>query len=246
MNVYILEDEANIRQHIISLVENLPYLHVVGYSDEVAKAAAAIPALAPDVILADIQLRDGNSFSLFEQLDMADKQLVFITAYDQFAIDALNLGAFAYLLKPLETELFNQTMERCFRQRERFRFDRSQMHLASNHYNERKPVERIALKHLDFMQVIAVSDIVYCQSDKGYTSFCLLDGEKVVTSKGLKEYESLLPPELFIRCHQSYLINANHLKKFFKDGQAEMANGDVIPVSDRKKQAIMDWIAEML
>lgn len=242
MNVYIIEDEANIRQHIISLVEALPYLQVVGYSGEIAKAKMDIPALNPDLILADIQLDDGNSFTLFEQIDMDDVQLIFITAYDQFAIDALNLGAFAYLLKPLDTELFNQTLERCFRQRERFRFDRSQMNLTSNHYAQQQPVDRIVLKHLDFVQIISVSDIMYCRSDKGYTSFCLRDGEKIVVSKVLKEYESLLPDDTFIRCHQSYLINVRHLKKLYKDGQAEMANGDVIPVSDRKKQALIDWI----
>jgi len=114
MKVYILEDEINILKHIISLVEAIPYLQIVGYSAEISKAQTEIPNLKPDLILSDIQLTDGTSFTLFQNIDIADIPVIFITAYNQFAIEALNIGAFAYLLKPIETEVFNETLDRCF------------------------------------------------------------------------------------------------------------------------------------
>ncbi|RRJ92396.1 DNA-binding response regulator [Paenimyroides tangerinum] len=245
MKVYILEDEMNILRYIISLVENIPYLQIVGYSAEVEKAKIEIPNLLPDLILADIQLRDGISFQIFQEIEI-DTQIIFITAFDQFAIDALNLGAFAYLLKPVDVELFNKTLDRCFQRQEQFKFDKHQFQLVDNHYSEKEPISRIALKSFDYTQIVQIMDIVYCQSDKGYTTFHLIDGSKILVSKVLKEYENLLPNTTFLRCHQSFLVNVNYITKYFKDGQLELSTKQLIPVSDRKKEIVQAYINRMI
>src|SRR5699024_5415191 len=113
MNVYILEDEINILKYIISLVEDIPYLKLVGYAQDIEKGKKEIVSLQPDLILADIQLRDGNSFTLFNEIEL-NYQIIFITAFNQYAVDALNLGAFAYLLKPVNPEKFEETVMRCY------------------------------------------------------------------------------------------------------------------------------------
>lgn len=245
MKVYILEDEINILKHIISLVEAIPYLQIVGYSAEISKAQTEIPNLKPDLILSDIQLTDGTSFTLFQNIDIADIPVIFITAYNQFAIEALNIGAFAYLLKPVDTEVFNETLDRCFQKREQFRFERNQMDLARNHYTEKETIKRIALKSHDYTQIIQISDIVYCQSDKGYTTFFLNNGNKIVVSKVLKEYETLLPATVFIRCHQSFLVNVNYISKYYKDGNLQLTTNDLIPVSERKKEIVTDYLNQI-
>jgi two-component system, LytTR family, response regulator len=245
MKVYILEDEINILKHIISLVEAIPYLQIVGYSAEISKAQTEIPNLKPDLILSDIQLTDGTSFTLFQNIDIADIPVIFITAYNQFAIEALNIGAFAYLLKPVDTEIFNETLDRFFQKREQFRFERNQMDLARNHYTEKETIKRIALKSHDYTQIIQISDIVYCQSDKGYTTFFLNNGNKIVVSKVLKEYETLLPATVFIRCHQSFLVNVNYISKYYKDGNLQLITNDLIPVSERKKEIVTDYLNQI-
>lgn len=245
MKVYILEDEINILKHIISLVEAIPYLQIVGYSAEISKAQTEIPNLKPDLILSDIQLTDGTSFTLFQNIDIADIPVIFITAYNQFAIEALNIGAFAYLLKPIETEVFNETLDRCFQKKEQFRFEKNQMDLARNHYTEKETIKRIALKSHDYTQIIQISDIVYCQSDKGYTTFFLNNGNKIVVSKVLKEYETLLPATVFIRCHQSFLVNGNYISKYYKDGNLQLTTNDLIPVSERKKEIVTDYLNQI-
>ena len=101
MKVYILEDEINILKYLISLVEALPFVQIVGYASEIAKAEKEIPILQPELILSDIQLADGNSFTLFSRIKTDSLQIIFITAFNQFAMEALNLGAFAYLSKLL-------------------------------------------------------------------------------------------------------------------------------------------------
>lgn len=244
MKVYILEDEINILRYIISLVENIPYLQIVGYSAEVAKAKKELPELNPDLILADIQLRDGSSFQIFEDLDI-DTQIIFVTAYDQFAIDALNLGAFGYLLKPIDPTTFNQTLDKCYRKQEQFRFDKNQFQLSDNHLKDNEPISRIALKSFDYTQIVQIADIVYCQSDKGYTTFYFKDGNKIMVSKVLKEYEGLLPSSMFLRCHQSYLVNVNYITKFYRDGNLELSTKQLVPVSDRKKEIVLDYINNM-
>lgn len=245
MKVYILEDEINILKHIISLVEAIPYLQIVGYSAEISKAQIEIPNMRPDLILSDIQLTDGSSFSLFQNIDISDIPVIFITAYNQYAIEALNIGAFAYLLKPIDTEVFNETLDRCFQKKEQFRFEKNQMELARNHYTEKETIKRIALKSIDYTQIIQIADIVYCQSDKGYTTFFLNDGNKIVVSKVLKEYEALLPATLFIRCHQSFLVNVNYISKYYKDGNLQLTTKDLIPVSERKKEIVINYLNQI-
>ncbi|HTG56510.1 MAG TPA: LytTR family DNA-binding domain-containing protein [Niabella sp.] len=241
MKVYILEDELNILKYILSLVEKIPYLQVVGYSADISKAQIEISKYQPELILADIQLKDGNSFSLLSNLE-TNAHVIFITAYNQYAIDALNMGAFGYLLKPIDPSVFEEIIDRCYRKEQAYKFNQQQIAIAAGRYSGITPTDRIALKSLDFTQIVAVNDIIYCQSDKGYTTFFLRDGSKLMVSKILKEYESILPETIFIRCHQSYLANTAYIRKYFKDGYLEMTNGNKIPVSDRKRQVVSDYI----
>ncbi len=241
MKVYILEDEVNILKYILSLVDKIPYLQVVGYAADIHKAQNEISQYQPELILADIQLKDGNSFSLLSNIK-TNAYVIFITAYNQYAIDALNIGAFAYLLKPIDPSIFEETIDRCYRKGQAYKFNQQQAEIAANRYRGVTKAERIALKSFDFTQIVSVKDIIYCQSDKGYTTFFLDDGSKILVSKILKEYESILPESIFIRCHQSYLANTSYIRKYFKDGYLEMTNGDHVPVSDRKRQVVLDYI----
>ncbi|WP_118975285.1 LytR/AlgR family response regulator transcription factor [Taibaiella koreensis] len=241
MTVYLLEDETNILKHILSLVQDIPYLQLVGYSDTVAKARQELPRLKPELILADIQLKDGNSFELFKDSD-TDAHTIFITAYNQYAIDALNLGAFAYLLKPVDTAVFTDTVHRCFIKSEAYRFSRQQLELSASHYGGKGSLQRLALKSLSYTQIVDIEDILYCQSDKGYTTFHLKNDKPVLVCKVIKEYEALLPKDIFLRCHQSYLVNTRHISKYYKAGYIEMVNGIEIPISERKKSYVQEFI----
>ena len=110
------------------------------------------------------------------------------------------------------------------------------------YYTEKKEVTKLALKTADCIQIVPVQDIVYCQSDKGYTTFYLADKQQIVVSKVLKEYESLLPETQFVRCHQSYLVNSTYIKKYYKDGLLELTTGHTLPVSDRKREYVQEFL----
>lgn len=244
LRVYVLEDETNILRYMIGLLEEIPFVHIVGYSASLKRAESEIPKLEPDVILADIQLRDGVSFKLFSSMDY-NAQIIFITAYNQYAIEALNLGAIAYLLKPVDPTKIQEALDKCYQKTNEFRFNKSQLDIAEQFYSSPIHKRRIALKTFDFTQLVQVSDILYLHGDKGYSTFCLHDGSSIVVSKVLKHYEGILPQTDFIRCHQSFLINVNFIVKYFKDGQIEMKDGKMIQVSSRKRELVQAFIERL-
>jgi len=244
MKLYILEDEVRIMQHILQIVKKISYLEVVGTTDKISLAAIEIPALAPDIILADIRLKDGDSFHLFEEIGISDFQVIFLTAYDQYAIQALNLGAFGYLLKPIDEISLNTILNKCFQHREQEKFSQQQLVIAKAHYLAQGvgAAGRIALKSIECIEVVVIDDVVFCKSDKGYTTFYLKDGKEILVSKGLKEYENSLTAFGFLRCHQSYLINFHYVKKYYREGYLEMENKVQIPVSSRKKEEVVQYL----
>ncbi len=244
MKLYIIEDEVLILEHLIQVVKNIPYIELVGTSPSVAKSAQEIPVLKPDMILADIRLKDGDSFQLFDEIGIEDFQVIFLTAYDQYAIQALNMGAFGYLLKPIdETELTN-LLNKCFHHKEQETANRQQLAIAKEHYlaNGVSKMKRIALKSMEFIEIVPIEDIVYCKSDKGYTSFFLKNKREIVVSKGLKEYEIILTAHGFLRCHQSYMVNFMYVSKYYKEGYLILLEKENIPVSARKKEEVMRYL----
>lgn len=241
MKVYILEDEINILKYILTLISDIPYLKVVGHAADTDTPKREIPLLKPDLILADIQLKNGTSFSVFSNMETT-AQVIFITAYEHYAIQALNMGAFAYLLKPLDTADFKVAIERCYKKIEDSRLTYQQLKIAESAYSMGVQPQRIVLKSTEYMQIIAMDDIRYCKSDKGYTTFFLKNGQQIIVSKVLKEYENLLPAGSFIRCHQSYIVNSACMVRYFKDGEIELDDATRIPVSDRKREIVLNYI----
>ncbi|SPZ90727.1 Sensory transduction protein lytR [Sphingobacterium multivorum] len=236
MKVYILEDEHNIYLYIKSLLDAIPYVQIVGYSPSIAQAERELLESNPDLILADIQLKDGSSLSFLSELKL-DINTIFITAFNQYAIEALNIGAIAYLLKPLVPEQFMEAIEKCYKKNTEFKFNSMQLSMAESYLKSPSRPRKIALRTFEYTQIVNINDILYCHGDKGYTTFYIKDNKPMMVSKVLKHFETMLPESEFIRCHQSYLINANYIKKYFKDGQIEMSDGKMILLRPEKKMS---------
>lgn len=244
MKLYILEDEVRILKHLLQIVQEIPYVQVVGHAGDIATASKEIPALKPDIILADIRLKDGDSFRLFHEIGDVDFQVIFLTAYDQYAIQALNMGAFGYLLKPIDEAALSEMLDKCFQHRQQEQFDRQQLEIARQYYSAQGGgnVKRLALKRVEYMEIVSVEDIMYCKSDKGYTTFYMTDKREILVSKGLIEYESILGPAGFLRCHQSWLVNFQFVKKYYREGYLQMQNNEQIPVSSRKREEVLRFL----
>lgn len=246
MRVYVLEDEENIRNYILSILKEIPEIVVVGYADQVQTALVEIPKLEPHLILADIRLKDTISFRLFDTLDIEKYKVIFITAFSHYSIQALNLGAIAYLLKPIADDELKAAIQKVIAKNEAYLVHQSQLQLANSYIEKPKAVEKLVLKNRDYLQIIRCDDIVYCEGDKGYTTFFLNNEPGVLVSKVLKEYETLLSTDNFIRCHQSYLVNMNYVTRYFKEGYLQLRTGVKIPVSTRKKDDVLRYLEQLL
>ena len=113
---------------------------------------------------------------------------------------------------------------------------------AQNYHIQQQKMERIAVKTTEGIELILTANILYLQSDKGYTTFYIENGEQILVCKVLKTYEELLPPSLFVRCHQSYLVNSHYVKKYLKEGILELTTGERIPVAERRRELVQQWL----
>lgn len=244
MQLYILEDEIRVLHYLLGILQKIPYINVTGHSSGIAKAVLEIPQLKPDVILADIHLKDGDIFQLFNEINIENIQVIFLTAYDQYAIRALNLGAIGYLLKPIDEEELIMVLEKCDYNKKQEYVNKQQLEISRNYFqnNSIGGKHRIALKGVDYIEVIPVEEILYCKSDKGYTTFYLVNGNKIIVSKCLKEYENILMPLGLFRCHQSYIVNLIYITKYYKEGFLQLKKDIQIPVSSRKKDQVISYL----
>ncbi len=239
LKVLVIDDEPLIRKLIIQYLADYSELIVAGDCGSVAEGKVLINSCKPDVVFLDIQLSDGTGFKLLKEIEHINFKLLFITSYEQYAIKAIKSGAFDYILKPLDTEELDVAIKRLLsvtdvREKINERLQVAQDNLAGRRH-------QITLRFNDCLRIIKIADIMYCQSDTGYTFFYLAQNEKIVVSKGLKEYEKLLPEDAFLRIHKSYLVNTAYIKEYMKEGYIRLSNNVSLPVAVRRKEDILKF-----
>lgn len=246
MRAVVIEDEKNVRKGFIKMVGTFcPEVEIIAEAGSVGEGLEKIHTEQFDILFLDINLPDGSGFDLMHQVKKSDFALIFITAYDKYAVHAFKLNAVDYLLKPVSPDLLKQAVQRVAGQQQPLRQQlgaiREQLQKGPDTSN------KIILKELESIHLVQVSEIIYCQAEGSYTQFRLKDGTTIVTSINLKEYETLLRPYQFIRCHHSYLVNLHQIKELKKtDGSTLVMNsGAQIPVSTRKKAVILEEIKKL-
>lgn len=245
LRVLIIDDEPIIRKDMEMLLKKHEDLVVVGACGSLKEARVLLETTSPDLLLLDIQLTDGTGFELLQELEQIPFQVIFITAYNQFAIKAIKYGALDYLLKPIDELELDEALEKVRNSQQHVSNNiKEGWNVARNHLNQvnKGMQDRIVLRSQQYLQVVPFEEIVYCQNDGGYTHFFLTSKKKIVVSKSIKEYNDLLPDDEFLRPHQSYLVNARFIDKFHKDGYLILRTGEEIPVSTRKKDHVIAFL----
>lgn len=244
LRVLIVDDEPIIRKDLEALLKPYSDFIVVGTCGSVTEAKILINATQPDLLLLDIQLSDGTGFDLLQSLEKISFHTIFITAFNEYAIKAIKYGALDYLLKPIDELELKDALEKVKAGRKEALEVRESLQVARAHMNsDNKAIRsRIVLRSQYFLQVVAFDEIIYCQNDGGYTHFHLVDKRKIVVSKSIKEYDELLPRQLFLRPHQSYLVNVSFIDRFHKEGYLILKGGQEIPVSTRKKEHVISFL----
>lgn len=240
----IVEDEGRARQLLHSIVSQHlgDRVKIVGEADDVQSGLTAIKKHKPNLVFLDIQMPGGTGFDLLAQLDQVDFEVVFVTAYDEYAIKAIQFSAFGYLLKPIKPmDLFEviSRLENHFQQLIGDAGKRVKV-LIENYGDDRK-IKKLIINHMHGFDVSLVEDIIRLEGDGNYTNFIITEGRKVVTSRTLGEYEELLFDLGFYRIHQSTIVNLRHVTKYLKGagGKVEMSDGKLFNVSRYRKAGFL-------
>lgn len=241
----IVEDEKMSRETLRRLLEKYcPTVEVVAEADGYRKGIEEIRKHHPDVIFLDIQMPDGSGFRLLEELDDIDFEIIFTTAFDQFAIKAIKFSALDYLLKPIIPQDLTEAIIRVEKKKAEKARKKNLEVSPENQTIQDEKSQKIILSTSEMIHVISIDDIIRCESDNYYTYFYFTDGRKLLVSKTLKENEELLSQHNFIRPHKSHLVNVKYIKSYIRQdgGYILMTDDTRIPVSRRKKDKIMDII----
>lgn len=242
----IIEDEPAILKEIEWLVDKEEDVEVIGNAGTVFGAMELLRKEQPDLVLMDIQLTDGTVFDVLKSLKDINFQIIFITAYNHFAIKAIKFGALDYLLKPLDENELQSALEKV---REK-QFDQSQQQQQlkiANQQIEKEELgldDQIVLHTIEYLQVLQLKEIIYLKSEGSYTNFVLTGNRKIMVSKPLKYYQDLLPEKWFLRPHQSYLVNTTCIDRYIKTGYIILKDTTQIPVSVRKKEAVVAHLTQ--
>jgi two-component system LytT family response regulator len=225
--------------------ENFMIIKIIGDADSITDGIAIIKAKKPDVIFLDIVLKDDVFFEMLEQLEFCIPKLVFISANEDYAVKAFKHNAIDFILKPID---FNAIILSVYKVIKRTEMERSYQEQKINNINIlnsfNKSNDYVAVSSLDKIELIPMSEIIFCQADGKYTNFFLLNGKKIMSSRNLGEYSTILDNNYFFRIHHSYIINLRHISKISKkDGYfCEFSNGIILPVAKRRQEDFNKFI----
>lgn len=248
IKIVIVEDELVIRDtYKIILEQNFSNVEVVGETGKIADAICLVKEKAPDIVLMDIELEDGNSFQLLQNLRPYHFRIIFITAYNHYAIKAIKFSAFDYIMKPVNEFEFINALSNAVSAVSCELSSEKQVDNLLDHYSGTQKSGKIVLRTSEALYVIKVENISHCKSDNSYTTFFLTDDREILVSKGMAEYVELLEDYGFYRPHQSFLVNVNHINRIDKSdgGFVIMENSAEIPISTRRKQHFLNVLQSL-
>ncbi|MGD0710380.1 MAG: LytTR family DNA-binding domain-containing protein [Bacteroidales bacterium] len=239
----IIDDEKTSRETLKGLLKRYcENIEITAEADGYSTGIEVIKTYEPDVVFLDIQMPDGSGFKLLDDIGEINFEVIFSTAYDQFAIKAFKYSALDYLLKPINPEDLVASIEKLEQRMLKGNDNTRIKFLLDKIKNPEAEAKKIVLSTIEGIHVVDIRNIIRCESDDCYTKFFLKEGKMIMVSKTLRESEELLAEHNFIRPHKSHLINLKYVKRFLRtDGGAIlMADGSNIPVSRRKREEIID------
>jgi two-component system LytT family response regulator len=243
LRVIIIDDEAHSINALLWELESLKDpVQVVGTAVLPEEGVRLLKNSSPDILFLDIEMPGMNGFELLQTLDEIDFDIIFTTAYDEFALKAFEVEASDYLLKPVSEEALAKSLSRI---RDRKKQEKTIDHLSEMlsrlhlHFPE---FRKIALPTLSGLLFIKVDEILHCSSESNYTYIFTVKGDKILISKTLKEIENLIMDPRFLRVHHSHLINLMCIKEYHKGkgGSLLMDDGTNIPVAKNRKKELME------
>ncbi len=235
----IVEDEDRSRTLLeIMLGKYCPQIKIVGVADTLETAVTTISSLRPDVVFLDIELPDGSGFKVLDRLPNLSFSVIFVTAYEHYALKALKRSALDYLLKPLDIDDLVAAVQKLPALSTATKHLEEQSMILNSYINGAPRDQYImAMPTVDGLIFIHDEEVITCRSDSNYTHLTLTNNRKFLVSRTLNDIEEMLSEDLFCRVHHSNIVNLKHIRRYFKGkgGYLEMSDGSTVEVSFRKK-----------
>lgn len=242
VKIFIVEDEKSIREELILLLKQRNDVEIIGETSSIKESVAFLSLHSPDLVLMDIQLEDGLSFSIFEQLEIINFGTIFITAFDSYALKAIKLSAFDYLLKPIDPKELEEAINKFNSKAQYFAPHKKQSdYLVEIQSNDSE--DKIIVKTLEKTYIVKQKEIIVCKGEGNYTTFFTQNNDKIISSKPLKYYRELLTKDFFIQPHQSFLVNKNFIDSIDSSNQLVLTHDLFpVPISIRRKKEVLKKI----
>ena len=249
LRAIIVEDEKHSRETLKNLLrEFCVNVEVVGLASNVEEAVHLIKTEQPDVVFLDIELQTGTGFDVLEQVSNINFEVIFTTAFEQYAIKAVKFSSLDYLLKPIDLDELQTAVEKAQSQKNQIVYKKQLETLMLNLKQQKPKLNKICLATGEGFEFIEITDILYCKAEGSYTAFILKNSDKLLVSKNLKEYENLLLEQDFMSVHNSFLINLKEVKKYIKSdgGYIIMNNNDNVSISRSKKDGFIQVMSTLI
>ncbi|RZK55088.1 MAG: response regulator transcription factor [Pedobacter sp.] len=248
LNAIIVDDEEFARSSLYFLIQqNCQEIQVVGIAKSVNEARNLLTQQSVDLIFLDIAMPGENGFELIPQVQQSNANVIFTTAYDQYALRAIKANALDYLLKPIDIDELKEAVEKAIKYSNLNKVENNRNESLKNlaeDLGEKQPIKKLTLPSNQGFRLIDIDDIVHIEADSNYSIFNLVNLEKIVVAKVLKDYEEILPENRFVRIHKSSIVNLKFVKEYnSKNGlQVVLNNGEIIIVSRRRASDFFDKI----
>lgn len=243
LTAILVEDEEASRITLRNyLAKYCPNVQLVGEASNIMEGYTLIQKTKPHVVFLDVEMPFGNAFDLLEKFDQLEFEVIFVTAFSKYALEALNLSASNYLLKPLNIDQLVEAVAKVQLAMDDRSVIKSSSILLENLAIENKQLKKMVLPMLDGFEVVVLKDIVWCEANDNLTELHLLDGSKRTVCRTLKFYENVLSDYDFIRIHKSHIININAVKLYRKGkgGEITLNNGVSLKLSPTRKAAFLE------
>ena len=244
----LVDDEVNNLLFLQVLIkEHVPQLDIIASTEKAAEGLQLINELKPQLVFMDIDMPGMTGFELLKKLEPLSFEVIFVTAYNQYAMEAFDYNAVAYITKPIVTQKLTAAIEKAITKIEEKKYTENIFSLLENvHYKNEH--DKIALPTMQGLQFIKLNQICFCESSGNYTNFHLADNSKIMVSRQLGEYEKLLPADTFVRIHDQHIINLTCIKEYVKGsgGEVILENGTRLNVASRRKDELLSRFEKWL
>ncbi|MDB5281112.1 MAG: DNA-binding response regulator [Bacteroidota bacterium] len=248
ISAVLIDDEPLVIKTLEAMLKkHCPEVNICGTADSASSGKQLIESVKPELVFLDIEMPFGNGFDLLKSFSRIFFEVIFVTAFDRYALNAFKYSAVDYVLKPIDKEELKTAVVKADKAI-KLRDEKKNIAVLIEALNKKAgdPL-KIALPTMEGLIFVLIDNIVYCKSDGNYTKFHFKDGSSYLVSRQLNEYDKALPENTFFRVHNEYIVNLNHVSKYLKGrgGQIILETGEPINVSVRKKDEFLKKVFQL-